>query len=157
MKLLARLLVPIALATMANPALASNTAAAPDDIAAQTAALGECLTGKSTGDDRIALARWALAAMASAPKVADVAKVDPARKAELDKTLAAIFTRLIARDCAAQARPLFRAKSKAAFGTAFGKLGEIAFKELLADPKADASLSEFTKYLNDSDFANVVK
>ncbi len=157
MKLLVQVLVPIALAASGGPAFASETTPTEADIAAQTTALGECLTGKSTGEDRITLARWALAAMASAPKVSDVAKVDPVRKAELDKALAGIFTRLIARDCATQARPLFRAKSKAAFGAAFGKLGEIAFKELLADPKAEETLSEFTKYLNESDFVNVAK
>ena len=157
MQLFVRVLVPIALVAMGSSACAADTAPTPAEVSAQVDALGECLTGKSTGEDRITLARWALAAMASAPKVADVAKVDPARKVELDKALAAIFTRLIARDCATQARPLFRAKNKDGFGAAFGKLGEIAFKELLADPKADEKLSDFTKYLNDSDFAAVVK
>ncbi|WP_404367581.1 hypothetical protein AB5I39_13080 [Sphingomonas sp. MMS24-J45] len=150
-------LVLFAAAAISSPASAAPVSQATPEVSAEADALGECLTNKSTGEDRITLARWALAAMASAPKVADIAKVDPARKAELDKALAGIFTRLIARDCAAQSRPLFKSKSKAGFEAAFGKLGQIAFKELLADPKAEETLSDFTKYLNQSDFADVVK
>ena len=41
-------------------------------------------------------------------------------------------------DCAAEARPLFKAKSEAGFKTAGGALGKIAMQELLGNPAAEA-------------------
>jgi hypothetical protein len=140
-----------------SPGLAADTAPTATDLSAQANALGQCFVNKSTGEDRMAVARWMLAGLASAPKMTDVASVDPTRKMAVDKAMAAIFTRLITIDCANESRPLFLAKSKAAFETAGGALGEIAMKELLSDPKAEEGLSSYTNYLDESAFANVIK
>lgn len=155
MKAVVRFSVTMLCALTGVPAVAADTPAA--DLSAQANALGQCFVSKSTGEDRIAVAGWMLAAMASAPKMADVARVDAARKVELDKGMAAVFTRLITVDCARESRPLFLAKSKAGFETAGGALGEIAMKELLSDPKAAQGLADYVKYLNENDFAGVVK
>jgi|GEM_PF-2397908 len=157
MKAGARFSVVILFASAAVPTFAAQMPPTTNDLSAQANALGRCFVNKSTGDDRMAVARWMLAGMASAPRMADVAKVDPSRKVEADKGMAAVFTRLMTIDCANEARPLFLAKSKAAFETAGGALGEIAMKELLSDPKAAEGLSGYIQYLDERAFAKVTK
>ncbi|MCT2400850.1 hypothetical protein [Novosphingobium mangrovi (ex Huang et al. 2023)] len=122
------------------------------------AELGQCFALKSTGEDRLTLARWFVAALGSAPQTADVAKVDPAQKDKLDRQVAVIFTRLMTVDCAEQSRPLFQARSSAGFRAAGGTLGRLAMQELMGDPKtASAMLGGYTSYLREEDFADLVK
>lgn len=131
----------------------------PDAAVAQeqARALGQCMVDSTTGYDRIAVARWMLGAMASAPQMKGLVTVDAAQKIEADKRMAAIFTRLMTVDCATQARPLFKAKNREGFEAAGGALGKIAVQELLANAETAKALAAYTAYLNESDFAKVVK
>lgn len=120
--------------------------------------LSQCFTMKSTGEDRLIMARWLIGAMASAPQVADVAKVDPAKKDQTDRQLAGIFTRLMTVDCASQARPLFHARSDMGFRAAGETLGRLAMQDLMGDPKAAAAMvGGYVSYLREEDFAPLAK
>lgn len=140
-------------------AAASPQASVPDDakLAEQATVLGQCFVDKTTGADRIAVARWMLGAMSSAPQMADLIKVDSAGQIEADKKMAVLFTRLMVVDCAKEARPLFKARSRAGFEAAGGALGKIGMKELLSNPAASKGLESYTHYLNESDFAGLTK
>ncbi|MCP1471534.1 hypothetical protein J3E64_003245 [Sphingobium sp. OAS761] len=133
-------------------------AQAPTDAAiqAQAQALGECMVLKSTGADRLTVARWFLTAVASAPQAAGVATLTPGKKEEFDKGMAAIFTRLMTVDCADQARPLFKARDQAGFRIAGEALGRVAMEELLNNPQASAALGAYTRYLRQEDFKAVL-
>ena len=137
--------------TLLAAAPASATAepeSAPGEV------LGRCMVLKSTGADRLLVARWFVAATASAPQAADVATVRSGRKDELDRAMAALFTRLLATDCADEARPLFAAGagSEAGFRVAGEALGRVAIGELLGNQAARTALSAYTKYLRPEDF-----
>ncbi|QGP79009.1 hypothetical protein [Sphingobium sp. CAP-1] len=136
--------------------LVAGSAAAQTDAEAQAQALGECMVLKSTGADRLVVARWFLTAIASAPQAQGVATLTPGKKDEFDKGMAAIFTRLMAVDCADQARPLFRSKDEAGFRVAGEALGRVAMSELLSNPQASAALEAYTKYLRQEDFKAVL-
>lgn len=138
----------------AGPAMAQ--ADAQPQAQAQAQALGECMVLKSTGADRLVVARWFLTSLASAPQAAGVATLTPGKKDEFDKGMAAIFTRLMAVDCADQARPLFKARDEASFRVAGEALGRVAMEELLNNPQASAALSGYTKYLRQEDFKAVL-
>jgi hypothetical protein len=140
-----------------SPACAADAVPSGADQRAQAAALSDCLIRKSTGEDRIAVAQWMLAAMASGPQMKDLFKVDPALKAELDKRMAATFTRLMVTACSDESRPLFKAHSKEGFRAAGNTLGGIAIRELLSDPAAVRELEAYVQYLNKSDFAGVAE
>ena len=141
--------VALSLAPQAATAQSSDNAAAD--------ALGNCLARKSTGEDRLVFAGWMVAALASAPQLAGVANVDPSTKAALDRQLAAIFTRLMTVDCAAEARPLFQARDNEGMRIAGGALGRIAMQEISGDPAASEALEAFTKYLRGEDFVSLMK
>ncbi|MDE2619376.1 MAG: hypothetical protein KGL54_04350 [Sphingomonadales bacterium] len=140
---------------LALPGAAAAQAGA--DKQAQVAALGECLTMKSTGSDRIAFAGWMVAGLAAAPQLKGIAVVAPDRRDALNRNLAEIFTRLTARDCAEFARPLLKAGDRAAFGSAFEVFGRIAMQELTGNPEAARAMGEFSKYINEADFAELKK
>lgn len=150
-----KLAMMVMLAASSIPAAAAPAQDA--DAQAQAQLLGQCFVDKSTGQDRIVVMRWMVGALASAPQLADVVKIDTARKTEADKQMAALFTRLITVDCAAEAKPLFKNKSSGGFETAGAALGRIAMKELMADPNASSAMGTFAGYLNDSDFAALMK
>lgn len=114
--------------------------------------LGRCMAMKTTGEDRILVARWMLVAMASAPQMRDVLTVAPGRKEGLDRGMAALFTRLLVRDCPDAAQAVFKLKSNQAFQVAGESLGRVAVQELLTNPQASAALGEYVKYLKAEEF-----
>ncbi|TCM21969.1 hypothetical protein EDF56_101646 [Novosphingobium sp. PhB165] len=150
--------VAVAAAPPAASAPPTPTPLSPEVEHTLAAKLGECFVMKSTGEDRVAFARWFVAALGSAPQVADIAKIDPAQKDGLDRQVATIFTRLIAVDCAEQARPLYQVHSSAGFSTAGEALGRIAMQELMSNPDASAKMfGGYTAYIRDDDFKNLEK
>lgn len=124
---------------------------------AQVDALGQCLTMKSTGSDRIAFAGWMVAAMASAPQLKGLTVVSPEKRENLNRDLARIFTRLIAVDCRDFSRPLMKAGNTQAFSSAFEVFGRLAMQELTGNSEAEQAMGEFSNYINEADFADLKK
>ena len=108
-------------------------------------AFGHCMVLKTTGADRIILSRWMVGALASAPVVAGVAKVEPTGKDAADRDLATLVTRLLTIDCVDAARAV---KGTHGFEAAFSTLGELAIGEVTRDPLAQAALGKFTNYID---------
>lgn len=134
----------------------AQTSAAATAPTLHAQALGQCLVTKSTGADRILVARWLLAALASAPQAAEVATVRSGQKMVFDKAMAALFTRMLTVDCAPESRKVFAAKTSEGFRVAGEALGRVAIQELLTNPQANAAIEEYVKYLNKEDFKAVV-
>jgi hypothetical protein len=119
----------------------------------ESAALGNCFVMKSTGADRLALVRWISGALLSSAKTADLAKVDPAKREETERQVAAIFTRLFTKDCLAEARAVASTgDASTGFRQAGEALGRIAMSDLLSDPAANAAMSGFARFLSKDDF-----
>jgi hypothetical protein len=156
MKIRAALLLGLS-ATTAAPALAQSADSLPPEVRAAADRLGRCMVSKSSGEDRIAVAGWMLAAMGSAPQLKGVVTVEPGKKEQADRTMAAFFTRIMTVDCAAEAKVLFASGDRRAFELAGRPLGEIAMRELLGNPVAMDSMAAYTRYLKESDFAGVTK
>jgi hypothetical protein len=119
-----------------------------------TSDLTTCLTDSTTGKDRKDLARWIFIAMAAHPEMKDVSNLTPAAREASSKSVAALVTRLLTEQCAAQARALFAqsANATSALTTSFGALGKVAMQELMTDPRVNASTEEFMKYLDRQKF-----
>lgn len=138
----------------AATAAAPTVSLTPEQEQTYATQLSQCFALKSTGEDRLALARWFAAALASAPQLAGVAQVDKASKDALDRQVAGLFTRLMVKDCAEFSRPLSRARSAQGFRAAGETLGRLAVEELLNDPKAAAAtLGGYLSYIREEDFA----
>lgn len=129
----------------AAPVSAQSLVATPN---AASARLGQCILDKTTGADRVLVARWMAASLAMAPQMDGVVKVDAAAKEKVDKDMAALFTRLFANDCTDEMKVLIKSGDSQGIKAAGGKLGEMAMSELMSNPTAMSALMAYMKYLD---------
>jgi len=161
--MLRKLVAAMAILAAASPSLAAGEppAVAPalsdEQIRSLATELGACLVGKTTGEDRVVVARWIAGAVASAPQVAALVKIDAAEKDQVDRAMAKVFTRLMTVDCLAQAKPLLKAGSRAGFEIVGESLGRIAVTELLNNPQASNSIEAYARYLDRQAFEQAAK
>jgi hypothetical protein len=128
-------------------------ASAQDSETDRMTELSECIVGNSTGNDRVLVARWVGVSLASAPQLVGVVTVDQAEREQVDRQMAALFTRLITVDCLAQSRSLLADGQADALGSAFRQLGFVAIQELTANPGASAAMESFAGYLEEDAFS----
>lgn len=134
--------------SLSPAAVQAQTGAMPE-----AEALGNCFVLKSTGEDRVALVRWFASAMLASPKTADLAQLAPGKMEQAQRQVAAIFTRLMTKDCLTEAQAVAKtSNASAGFELAGSALGKIAVRELLSDPAAEAAISGFAKYVPKEDF-----
>ena len=117
--------------------------------------LGQCLVGQTTGNDRLLMARWIGISLSSSPQLADSVTVDADEKLSVDKGMAALYVRLLTRDCVEQVGPLVVAGDQRAIETGFGMLGEIAMRELMSNPQAQAAMMGFTSHIPPEAYSTV--
>ena len=131
--------------SMGASAHAQSMVASPNPA---SAALGQCLVGNTTGNDRTLVARWMAASMASSPMMDGLVSVDAAGKDQIDRAMAKLFTRLMAEDGAAEAKVVVKARDQQGMQAAGGRLGEIAMQELMMDPAAMQALLAYAQYID---------
>jgi hypothetical protein len=138
--------------------VAVTAALPPAQEQALASELGQCIALKSTGEDRLAAARWFAAALASAPAIRDIATIDAAKKDLADTKIAQVVTRLLTIDCVVQSKPLYKARSSAGFRAAGEVLGKLAMQELLGDPvQAQAMMGGYLSHIRPEDFSPLDK
>ena len=123
------------------------TAATPE-----TEAFGKCLIGKTTGDDRLMLARWITFAFASHPVVQDAVTVDASKLAETDQQMADLVMALLTERCNAEARTAVAAEGSPAVAMekAFEMLGMVASQEIMLDPKVATQVNAFAGHIDEA-------
>ena len=131
--------------SLSGPAQAQSMVASPN---AASAALGECLVGSTTGNDRTLVARWMASSMASSPRMKGLVSVDTAAKEKIDREMAALFTRLMADDCADEASVVIKARDQQGMQAAGGRLGEIAMQELMMDPITVQAMLAYVQHID---------
>ena len=115
-------------------------------------ALGQCLVLKSTGQDRLTLVRWMASAMLASPQVADLGQVAPAKREGLDRDVAAVFTRLMTRECLALSRVVAKGSTTEGFRIAGEALGKIAMENLVSGSQGSGAFTNFSKFIRPEDF-----
>lgn len=118
----------------------------------ETEAFGQCLIGKTTGDDRLLLARWMTFAFATHPVVQDAVTVDQTRLDEADKKMGELVMTLLAERCQAEVKAAVAAEGSAgvAMEKAFEMLGMVASQEVIMDQKVQARINAFGAYLDEA-------
>jgi hypothetical protein len=122
-------------------------------VTPETEAFGQCLIGKTTGDDRLLLARWMTFAFTAHPIVQDAVTVDTTKLADTDQRMADLVLALLAERCNAEARAAVAAEGNAgaALQKAFEMLGMVASQEVMLDPKVMTTINAFATYLNEAE------
>lgn len=122
-----------------------------------TDSLAACLADNTTGRERKDMARWVYAAMSTHPELQGLSTVSDESRDELDKTIAAMFTKLLTENCPAEAKLTVKQDGIAGFQTAFGTIGQLAMQELMSNPKVSASTTNFAKYADQEKINAVFK
>ena len=138
-------LVSAAAVAFSTPLAAQSMVAAPNEASAK---LGQCLVDKTTGSDRTLVARWMAGSMASSPMMEGLVEVDAAAKEQVDRSMAALFARLLTEDCKAQAKVVMQSRDRMGMQAAGGRLGEIAMAELMMDPVSMQALLAYIQYVD---------
>jgi hypothetical protein len=117
----------------------------------ETEAFGQCLVGKTSGDDRLLLARWITFAFASHPVVQDTVSIDPTKLAETDAGMAGLVMSLLTERCTVEAKAAVAAEGDAgiALQKAFEMLGMVASQEVMMDASAQERINAFAGYLDE--------
>lgn len=131
------------IALSAGPALAATP---------ESEAFGQCLIGKTTGDDRLLLARWITFAFASHPIVHDALSIDASKLPETDKNMADLVMVLLTERCSVEAKAAVAAEGNVAVAMqkAFEMLGVVASQEVMMHPATQAQIGAFGNYLDEA-------
>ena len=114
--------------------------------------MARCLVKSTSQDDKTALVRWVFAITSLHPGVADVAAMSAEMREQSDRTIAALFERLVTIDCRNESRDAIRYEGPQSFEQSFQVLGEVAMTELMAHSAVGAGFQAFTKYIDESKF-----
>lgn len=110
--------------------------------------LSRCIVASTTGPDRDLLLRWIFVAMASNPKIADMARVKAGQGEALSREAAGLTQRLLLGDCRKQTVDAVKYEGPAAIQQAFSLLGQVAMMDLMRDPAVTAYTSSMDQYLD---------
>ncbi len=113
-----------------------------------TDALGNCLKDNTSGKDRKELARWIFLAMSAHPEIKSLTNATDATRTESNKGMAAIVTRLLADNCAAQTRAVVDKEGHQGMFNSFKALGEVAMMELMSNQDVAASVSAYAQFVD---------
>ncbi|MBB4842016.1 hypothetical protein HNP55_000511 [Paucibacter oligotrophus] len=138
------ILKPLALATVLSLTLFS----VPASAATLTEQASTCLADSTNGKDRKDLARWIFLAMATHPEIKNLSAATPEAADQASKTAAALFSRLLAENCATELRALVKAEGTGAMKKAFEFLGQLAMQELMSNREVAGNLVAFERYVD---------
>lgn len=110
--------------------------------------LARCLVSSSTPADKLTLVKWMFTAMSLHPGVKSMASVSPAQVDAENKAMADLFTKLMTRTCKTQAADAVKYEGGEAIKAGFKVLGQVAAKELFAEPHVAAGMAGLVKYMD---------
>lgn len=146
-----RLVRAASLLTFAFWAQAASSAQLATPVGGQTP-LAQCVVLRTSGADRLLVARWLFAVMAKSPQIADLSAVTVADTDELNRAFAKLMTRIVTKDCLQEVRPLAVANFEDAFEQVGGALGATAMNELMGTKWVDKAIGAYTEYLSKDAF-----
>lgn len=111
--------------------------------------LAKCLVDKTSDGDKTTLVKWFFAMAALHPDVQSISAVTPQQRDGLNHDVAEIFQRLLTESCKAEAKKAMKYEQQTALESSFGVLGQVAAQGLFTDPGVEASMGEFTKYMDE--------
>jgi len=123
----------------AAPALASGL---------YTDELSKCLVRSTTTADKTLLVKWIFSTMALHPDVKGLAKVSDDQRTELSKETARLFEGLLTHACLSQSREAMKYEGQSALEASFSVLGQVAAREIFADPRVTSGMAEFAKFFD---------
>ncbi|MHB1092723.1 hypothetical protein [Thiobacillus sp.] len=118
--------------------------------------LARCLVESTTVADKNALVKWMFATAALHPAVKSIASVTDAERTRSTRSTAELFEKLLTGSCRKQAQQAVKYEGATALQTGFQILGQVAARELFADPNVAHGLVELEKYIDSPKIAQAL-
>ncbi len=135
-----------AVAVIAVSALVLN--AGPAQAGPYSDDLAKCLVESTTTADKNALVKWMFAMAALHPAVKSIASITEAERTQSTRGTAQLFERLLTESCRAQTQQAVKYEGAAALQTGFQMLGQVAARELFADPGVARGLADLENHID---------
>lgn len=110
--------------------------------------LAKCLVESTTTADKNALVKWMFAMAALHPAVKSIASITEAERTQSSRHTAQLFERLLTESCRTQTRQAVKYEGAAALQTGFEMLGQVAARELFADPNVARGLADLENHID---------
>lgn len=110
--------------------------------------LGRCLVATTTTADKHLLVKWMFATAALHPAVESIAAVTPEARSGFNRDTARLFERVVTEACREQTQLAVKYEGAAALQAAFQMLGQVAGRELFADPAVAGGMAELERYFD---------
>jgi hypothetical protein len=110
--------------------------------------LSRCLVKSTTSADKTLLVQWMFATIALHPDVKWMAEVTENQRADLNKKTGALFEKLLTEICLDQARQALKNEGEGTLAASFSSLGQVASRELFANPSVAAGMDELGKQID---------
>lgn len=112
--------------------------------------LSQCLEKNVSPKDRAELARWMFLAMSAGPALKGIATVSPEQRDSHNRATAALFERLVLRDCRREYVAAAKLQGQGVVRDAFRAMGERVAEQLRSDPAAAKELERFADHLDEA-------
>ena len=132
----------------ASLALALLGSGAPALAATSEDDVSRCLVKSATAADNEVLVFWVFAAISENPRLAPMVNVSAAQREAFDKQAAALFQRLLLKDCRKESITALQQDGTRTIAHSFELLGSTAGRQMMTDPQVLASMQHMTRYLD---------
>ena len=123
--------------------------ALPSQAGIYTDDMTRCLVSNTTTSDKTTLVRWVFSIASLHPEVATTSTLSEEKREALDRGIAALFERLLTRDCRKQTQEAIRYEGTGSLRSSFEVLGQVAMQELTVHPAVAKGFSGFLKYIDE--------
>lgn len=117
--------------------------------------LSKCLVRSTSEQQKAVLVEWVFAIAALHPSVKPLSSVTDAKRNDLSKNVADLFTTLLTDTCRKETQDAVKYEGPAAIQTSFALLGQVAMTDLFSNPDVAKGMGAFSQYLDRSKFDSV--
>lgn len=110
--------------------------------------MAKCLVASTTSEDKSALVQWMFAMSALHPDVKAMSAVKDSQRDALNRRFAEITQALLTKACLAQTRDAVKYEGRGTIEASFNVLGQVAGRELFANPAVAAGMKNLNKYFD---------
>lgn len=110
--------------------------------------LTRCILSSAKTEDRDAFLRWVFAAMATNPKIRDMAKISSEQSEAMSRTTAQLMQRIILVDCKPQTVEAIKYEGGSAIQEAFSVLGQSAMADLMRGEETNRYMGSLDQFLD---------
>ncbi len=119
--------------------------------------MSKCLVKSATADDQAVFVQWTFAALSLHPNVKSMANVTDEQRETLNKQIAALFVRLMTKDCRAETLATLKYEGFAAAEQSFMVFGQAAGRGLFSDPAVQQGMAGLGTAFDTKDMNELLK